>query len=301
MTPILFCGRSHPALGRRLAAALDLEQGRCLIEDFADGEIRIEMQEDVSGRDIFIVQSTAGSAGQDLLELLLLADAARRRGARGLTAVIPYFGYARQDRRISGEEPIGARVVTDLLATRFDRIIAVDLHNPSLEGFSSIPLVHISAVPLLAEAFREYRQQENVLVAPDAGAVKLGQRYGKMLKLPMAYIEKIRKSDKEVSVQSVAGEVKDRAPVIIDDMISTGGTMVAAIEALIEAGAKPEISILASHCLLVAEAASRLEPLPIRRIITTDSVPAPSAGGLTLERYSLAQLLADTLRTIIRS
>jgi ribose-phosphate pyrophosphokinase len=300
MNPMVFSGRSHPAMGRRLAEVLELEPGRCRIDDFADGEIRVEIKQDVANRDVFIVQSTAGMAGKHLLELLLLADAARRRGARQIIAVIPYFGYARQDRRISGEEPIAARVVTDLLAVRFDRVVTVDLHNPSLEGFSSVPLMHLSAVPLLAEAFREYRRPENVLVAPDAGAVELAQRYGKMLNLPMAYIEKVRKSDREVEIQSVAGDVKGRVPVIIDDMISTGGTMAAAIEALLEEGAEPEVSILASHCLLTGEAVPILEPLPIRRIITTDSVPGHGSGGLLLEKYSLAQILADHVRSQIR-
>ena len=300
MNSIIVSGRSNPALGRKLAEILEVKPGHCLIEDFADGEIRIEVKEDVTGRETFVLQSTVAPADKNLLELLLLADALRRRGARRVTAVIPYFGYARQDRRVRGEEPIGARLMTDLLASRCDRIVAADLHTAAIEGFSNVPLVHVSAVPLLAEAFREHRQPGQVIVAPDAGAVKLAQRYGELLRLPVAYVEKVRRSDREVAVQAVTGEVKNRAPVLVDDMISTGGTMAAAIEALLEAGARPEISIITSHALLVGQAAAKLEKLPVQRIVTTDSIPPRDAGDLPIERYSLAQILADTLRSMAR-
>jgi ribose-phosphate pyrophosphokinase len=296
MDPILFSGRSLPALGHKLAAALGVEPGRCLIKDFADGEFRIEVKQEVAGREVLVLQSTAAPAGQNLLELLLLADAARRRGAGSVTAVIPYFGYARQDCRVSGEEPIGARLVTDLLASRCDRILAVDLHNPAIEGFAGIPFCHLSAVPLLAEAFRPYRQPEQVLVAPDAGALKLARRYGQLLQLPVACIEKVRKSDREVEARVVTGEVRDRAPVLVDDMIATGGTLIAAGQALLEAGARNEISVIASHCLLVGEASAALEQFNIKRLLTTDSLPSPHYSALPIERQSLAPLLAESLR-----
>ncbi|KIH77262.1 ribose-phosphate pyrophosphokinase [Geoalkalibacter ferrihydriticus] len=296
MNPILILGRSHPDLGRNLTKALGIAPARCLIEDFADGEIRVEVKEPVSGGEVFVLQSTAAPADRHLFEMLLLADACRRRGARRLTAVIPYFGYARQDRRVSGEEPIAARLMTDLLAARYDRIVAVDLHNAAIEGFSGIPLAHLTALPLLAEAFREYRKPDQVLVAPDAGAVKLAQRYGELLRLPVAYIEKVRKSDQEVEVQAITGEVKDRAPVLVDDMISTGGTLIAAMEALLKEGARPEFSIIAAHALLVGQARARLEEFSIQRIISTDSVANPGADVSYLQRYTLAQLLAEVLR-----
>jgi len=301
MDPILFTGRSQLGLGCKLAAALDIEPGRCQIDDFADGEIRIEVKQELEGRKVCLLQSTGSPAGQNLLELLLLADACRRRGAQYIIALVPYFGYARQERRISGEEPIGARLVTDLLATRCDRIVTFDLHNAAIEGFASVPLLHMSAVPLLAEAFRKNRQRDNVLVAPDAGAVHLALRYGELLQLPVACLEKVRKSDQEVAVQAITGEVKDLAPVLVDDMISTGGTMAAAIEALLKAGARPEVSIIVSHCLLVGQAAARLEQLPIRQIIATDSVaPSGATNRLPIETCTLAQLLADTVRAMLR-
>jgi len=301
MEPILFSGRTDSSLPTKLAAALGIKPGRRLIEDFADGEIRVEVKEGVAGRDVFVLQSTVSPAGRNLLELLLVADACRRRGAGRVTAVVPYFGYARQDRRTSGEEPIAARLMTDLLATRCDRIVAVDLHTAAIEGFSQVPLVHLSAVPLLAEAFREQRRDESVVVAPDAGAVKLAQRFGQLLRLPVAFVDKVRRSDRDVAVQAVTGEVKDRIPVLVDDMISTGGTMIAAAEALLKAGSRPEFSIVASHCLLVGQAAANLERLPIRRIVTTDSVDPQRVGNLAVEKYSLAPLLADSIRELIRT
>ena len=301
MEPILFIGRSLPGLGSRLAAALGTIQGRCRIDDFPDGEIRVEVKEPLEGRTVFLLQSTAAPADRNLLELLLLADACRRRGARYIVAVIPYFGYARQDRRVSGEEPIGARLVADLLACRCDRIITCDLHTSAIEGFASVPLLQITAVPLLAEAFRKQRQSNHVLVAPDAGAVKLAQRYGELLQLPVAYVEKMRTSDGEVTVQSVTGEVKDLTPVLVDDMISTAGTMAAAAASLLETGARPEISILVTHCLLVDQAASRLEKLPIQRIITTDSVAGIKTCHRPIAIHTLSQLLADALLELSRS
>jgi ribose-phosphate pyrophosphokinase len=301
MDPILFTGRSLPDLGCKLAAALETTSGRCRIDDFPDGEIRVEVKEPLEGRTVCLLQSTSAPAGRNLLELLLLADACRRRGARYIVAVIPYFGYGRQDRRVSGEEPVGARLVADLLACRCDRILAIDLHTAAIEGFASVPLLQLSAVPLLAEAFREHRQQDQVLVAPDAGAVKLAQHYGELLQLPVAYVEKMRRSDREVAVQAVTGNVKDRAPVLVDDMISTGGTMAAAVEALLEAGARPEASIIVSHCLLVGQAESRLVQLPVRRIVTTDSVPGTAKTQLPVTVCTLAKLLADALLELTRS
>jgi len=300
MDPILISGRSHPELGPALAAALGVAPADCRIRDFADGEISVEVKAEVAGREVFVLQSTGAPAGRNLLELLLLADACRRRGARRVTAVLPYFGYARQDRRTSAEEPIGARLLTDLLASRCDRIVTVDLHNPAIEGFAGIQLVHLSAVPLLAGAFKDYRSSGQVLVAPDSGSVKLAQRYGELLRLPVAYVAKVRRSDREVAVQAVTGEVKDLAPVLVDDMISTGGTMVAAAEALLEAGARPEISLIVSHCLLVGEAIARLRALPVRRILTTDSVLHQGPPSLPVEECSLARLLADTLLELSR-
>ncbi len=296
MKKMVFSGRASRSLAQTVAAKMGCPLGRCLIEDYPDGELRIHIEEEVEGRDLFLVQSTGPPAAARLLELLLLADASRRAGAERLTAVIPYFGYARQDRRAKGGEPVGARVIADLLCARFDRIVTVDLHAPPVEGFFALPVHHLSAVPLLAKALQASLSGGEVLVAPDLGAVKLAQRYADRLDLPVACIHKERLSAERVKVRTIIGEVRNRRPVLIDDMISTGGTIVSAAEALLDQGCQPQMTIAASHGLLVGEAHRRLAALPLTRILVTDTLePPPASSSLPIEVVGLGELLADSL------
>lgn len=297
MKTLIFSGRANPELARNIAAELGSELGHCLIEDFPDGEIRVELGHPVQNADIFLVQSTCHLVGEHLLELLLMADACRRAGAGRLTAVIPYFGYARQDRRENGLVPVGAKLAADLMDTRMDRIIAVDLHNAAIEGFFAARLEHLSAVSLLAQALRPDLDDKAILVAPDLGAVKLAQRYGDLLGLPVAYIHKIRHSGEKVSARRVIGQVTGRKPVIVDDMISTGGTVVSAARALLEQGCLPEITVAASHGLLVGKAAEHLAELPIRKIVTTDSVRR-SAIDLPIATVGLGGIIAEHIKVL---
>ena len=299
MNPVIFSGRANPALAQEIAEELGIRCGACNIEDFPDGEIRVELDDPVENADVYLVQSTSPPVAEHLLELLLLADACRRAGARRLTAMIPYFGYARQDRRSGKMEPVGARLVADLLGIRIDRVVTVDLHNPAIEGFFAIPVEHLSAVPLLAETLRSGLDEEAILVAPDLGAVKLAQQYGDRLGLPVAYIHKIRHSGKEVSVRRVIGSVKGCRPIIVDDMISTGGTVVSAVRALLEEGCLAEVTVAVSHALLVGEAAKNLAELPIVRFVTTDSVHR-SAPSLPLETVDLKKMLAKLIKRLHR-
>jgi ribose-phosphate pyrophosphokinase len=226
----------------------------------------------------------------------VLADASRRAGAERLTAVMPYFGYARQDRRAHGREPVGARLVADVLrASGVDRVVGIDMHTSAVEGFFSIPLEHLSAVSLLAEAARPHVTANSVVVAPDLGATKLAERYAMILGLPVAIVHKTRLSGHEVSVRMITGEVRGLAPLIVDDMISTGGTITAAVEALLSAGCLPDVLVVASHALLVGPAVDRLGAVPARRLIATDSLPVARTSALTLEVVSLAPLLADAI------
>jgi len=205
-------------------------------------------------------------------------------------------GYARQDRRSTGREPVGARLVADLLGVGgLQRILAVDLHSSALEGMFSLPLEHLTAVPLLAEKVRLPSATSGVLVAPDLGATKLAERYARLLELPVAVVLKRRLSGAQVAVRGVTGEVRDRVPVIVDDMITTGATIEAAVQSLLEAGCRPEITVAATHGLFVGDASDRLARLPIRRLVTTNSVRAPERGALPLERVSIAPLLADAI------
>lgn len=295
----ILAGSAHPALAAALAGELDVEPAAVSLARFPDGELHVCLRDTVRAGDVYLVQPTSPPVETHLLELLLLADACRRAGAGRLTAVVPYFGYARQDRRGGGREPVAARLVADLLATGgIQRLVVVDVHTPAIEGYASMPVEHLSAVSLLAEAARPSLPDQAVVVAPDLGAVHLAERYATGLGLPMALVHKLRVSGTEVRVRGITGDVRDRAPVLVDDMISTGGTMAAAIDALLAAGCRPEVTVLASHGLLVSVAAEQLSTRPVRRVIVTDSVPAPADFPLPLQVVSIAGLLGDAVRRL---
>jgi ribose-phosphate pyrophosphokinase len=265
------------------------------VHRFPDGELYVAVRDSLRGHDVYLVQPTTPPFETHLLELLLLADACWRAGAARVTAVIPYFGYARQDRRAGGREPVGARVVADLLAAgRFDRVVALDLHAPSLEGFFGCPLEHLTAVPLLAEAVAG-DSPDRVVVAPDLGAARLADRYARALNLPVAMVHKTRVSGEEVVARGLTGDVRGRVPVIVDDMITTGATVAAAAAALGEAGARPGATIVATHGLFVTGALERLRALRPERVIVTDTVTPPDAAAFPLHVVSIAPLLADAV------
>jgi ribose-phosphate pyrophosphokinase len=293
----VFSGTANVALAEAVAARLDLHLGNRVLEHFPDGEVHIQVRERVRGGDVFIVQPTGPPVGEHLLELLLLADACRRAGAERITAVVPYSGYARQDRREHAGEPLSARLVAQLVeAAGVVRVVAVDLHTRSVEGCFGIPLEHLSAADLLAEAIRPpVARDDLVLVSPDLGAAKLAERYAARLGLPLAIVHKSRTSGTDVKVGGLVGDVRGRAPIVIDDMISTAGTLAAAIGALLAAGALPDVTVAATHALLVGPAAERLARLPIRRLVATDSLTLPVPAGVRLERVSLAPLLAEAI------
>ena len=292
----VFSGTANVPLAEAVAGRLGLHLGDRLLEHFPDGEMQVQIRENVRDDDVYLVQPTGPPVGEHLIELLLLADACRRAGAERTTAVVPYFGYARQDRRTHDGEPLSARLIAELIeAGGLARVAAVDLHTPSIEGCFAIPLEHLSAVDILAETIRPGVGAEAVIVSPDLGAVKLAERYAALLRLPVAIVHKTRLSGTEVSVRGLVGEVRGRTPIVIDDMISTGGTVAAAIAAVLDAGAVPDVTVVVSHALLVGPAAERLARLPIRRLVATDSVDLGTPAGVPLERVSLAPLLADAV------
>ncbi len=296
MNLVVLAGSGNPSLADSVAERLATRVCRSVVTRFPDGELHAEIHETVRGSDVYLVQPTGPPIDGHLMELFFLADACRRAGAARLTGIVPYFGYARQDRRAKGREAVGGRLVADMLAVAgFERIVSVDLHTVSLEGFFSIPLEHLSAVSLLANAVEELAGDKSVIVAPDLGAVKLAERYGELLRRPIALVHKVRISGEEVKVHGIVGEVAGRRPVIVDDMISTGGTVEAATAALIAAGCVPEITVVASHALLVGPAINRLSGLPLKRIVVTDSLPRPEHGLLALQVVSLAPMLAETM------
>jgi ribose-phosphate pyrophosphokinase len=296
MNTVIVAGSGNPGLADSIAERLGIGVCRSVLSRFPDTELHAEIDETVRGCDVYLVQPTGPPIDSHLMELLFLADACRRAGAARLTAIVPYFGYARQDRRAKGREAVGGRLIADMLAIAgLERIVAVDLHTAALEGFFSVPLEHLSAVSLLANAIDEFVTGETVIVAPDLGAVKLAERYGELLRRPIAIVHKTRISGSEVAVRGIVGEVSGRAPVIVDDMISTGGTIEAAASALLAAGCLREITVAATHALLVGPAIARLSALPLKRIAATDSLPAPEYGSLPAQVVSVAPILAETV------
>ncbi len=290
-------GSAHPQLAEAIARALERRPMHGRVERFPDGELHVLVEEAARGDDVYLVQPTCAPAGEHLLELLLLADACRRAGAARLTAVVPYFGYARHDRRARHGEPLGVRVVADALRG-FDRLIAVDLHNAAVDGCFDMPLQHLSAVPPLAAAAD--LQAGDVVVAPDLGAMKLAERWAQALRLPIAVVHKVRLSGHEVQAERIVGEVRGRRPILVDDMISTGGTIAAAARVLLDAGCAKPITVAATHGLFVDGAEQRLAELPIARLLVSDSVP-PRGAALPVERVSLAPLVAEAIARLHRA
>lgn len=299
MDMALVLGTSQPDLGRAMARALGVEPVPCSIRAFPDGELDVTLEQPVRGLSVHVLQATGPPVGERLLELLLLCDACWRAGARAVTLHLPYFGFARQDRRKREGQPLGARVVADVLRTgRPSHLVVVDLHSRAIEGCFDVPLEHLTAVPLLAEAAREWARPDSVLVAPDLGAVKLVEAFAARLGLPMAVVHKSRLSGWEVKVHGVLGEVRGRRPLVVDDMISTGGTVAAAVRALREAGCVPDVTVVASHGLLVGGALELLARAPVQRLITTDSVSPPARVPFPHQVVGLGPLLADAARRL---
>jgi ribose-phosphate pyrophosphokinase len=271
-----------------------------VIERFPDGEVHVELQESPIRRSVFILQPTSPPPDENVIELLALADACRRGHAAQVTAVIPYFGYARQDRRASGLESVTGRVVADCIAASgVQRVVTLDLHTDALEGFFTLPVERLTAVSLLAEALKATRPERGVVVAPDLGAAKLADRYGKLLELPVAVVHKTRLGPEEVVASHVTGDVRGRVPIVIDDMISSGRTIEAAIKAVVAEGAQRDGgTVAATHGLFVGSCVDRLRNEGLHRLLATDSIAHGVIPVLPLETVSVAGLFADAIRRL---
>ncbi len=298
----ILSGSANGALAENVAKKLGARFDQRTLERFPDGELHIEIHESIRGCDVYLIQPTCPPVDEHFFEIFLLADACRRAGTTHLTAVIPYFGYARQDRRAHGREPVSMRLVADLMATSgIQRVVTVDCHGQAVESAFGIPVEHISAIPLLAEAVRPTVPGDAVVVSPDLGAVKMAERYAKLLDLSVAIIHKSRVSGAEVTVQRIVGDVRGKKILVVDDMITTGATIEKAIRALLEAGCASEgLKVVASHGLFVGGAAERLGKLPIDKIYVSDSVPSPVSFPVPLQVSSIAGLLAETIERLHR-
>jgi ribose-phosphate pyrophosphokinase len=292
----IFTGSASERVGAAVCHALQLPASTFECRRFPDGEIQIELNESVRGRDVYLVQSTSPPVEQHLMELLLLADACRRAGARRQTAVIPYFGYARQDHR-SGRRSLGGRVAARTLDdAAFDRIMLIDAHTPAIEGFFGVPLDHLTAVPALARSITPSITESTIIVAPDLGAVKRARAYASLLHRPMAVVHKTRLDGETVEAHDVIGDVRGRQPLIVDDMISTGATIEAAVGALVAAGATAPMSVAATHGLFVGRARDILQKLPLTSLTVTDSVTSGLPERPLIHVCTVAALVATAIR-----
>ena len=299
----IFSGRASLELCERMCGHLNLPMGQGHTHMFPDGEITVKLEEDVRGRDCFIVQSTYHPVNAHLMELLIYIDCLRRASARRITAVLPYFGYARQDRKDEGRVPITAKLVANLISTAgADRVLAIDLHAEQIQGFFDIPVDHLHAAPVIVNHLESIRDElgQITLVSPDAGNVKMANTYANWLGGDLAIIDKRRKSGTEVQSANIIGEVKDTTVVMVDDMISTGGTICEAARLVMEHGAKTVVAAC-THPVLVGLAMERLAESPISKVITTDTIPtSPRCQPLEskLVELSVAELLGEAIRRI---
>jgi len=297
---IIFAGTANPELAAGVARELGVPLGACAIERFPDGELSVRLDEPVRGREVFVVQPTGPPVNENLVELLAFADACRRASSARVTAVVPYFGYARADKRNGRREPITASMVADLMqAVGITHVVTLDVHTPQLEGFFRIPFDSLSAVGVLAEALREKLPEGAAVVSPDAGRARMAAEYAQRLGAPVVVLLKRRESGTETRVTHVVGDVRGRPCLIVDDMISTGGTIVESVKALVAAGARPGVSVAATHGLLLDGARDKLERAGVREVFVTDTVKTAAEGRAQLHVISVAPLVAAALRRLL--
>jgi ribose-phosphate pyrophosphokinase len=296
---VLFGGTANPALAAAVARCLEVELGACRVERFPDGELSVRLQASVRRREVFVVQPTSPPVNDHLVELLAFADACRRAAAARVTAIVPYFGYARADRRNCRREPITASMVASLMqAAGVDHVLSVDLHTPQVEGFFQVPVDTLTAVPAITDALAGRLPADLAVVSPDAGRVRMATDYAKRLDAALAILMKRRESGTETEVTHLVGEVRGRPCLIVDDMISSGGTLVSSVEALRRAGAG-ECWVAATHGLLVGDARERLERAGVREVVVTDTVDVLCRDWPRLRCVSLAPLLAEAVRRMV--
>lgn len=299
----IFSGSANPALAGAVARRLDTPLGDCSIERFPDGEVSIRLGEPVRHRQVFIIQPTCPPVDNHLVELLAFVDACRRGAAAEIVAVIPYFGYARSDKRRGRPEPINARMVADMLeAVGVSHVVTMDLHAAQIEGFFHVPVDTLTAVPSLAAEVSQVLRPNTVIISPDVGRMHTAIEYSSSLDAPVVVLHKQRESGTTIEVTNVAGDVRGRPCLIVDDMISTAGTIAGSIDALLAAGALPDVLVAATHGLFTDGARERLSHSALRAIYVTDTLPPPatclSEAWPDLHVVSIAPILAAAIGRI---
>ena len=296
----VFSGNAHPALAREICHWLDKPLVSAEIRQFSDGEIHLQIQENVRGEDVFVIQPTCTPVDRNLMELLLILDALKRASAKRITAVLPYYGYARQDRKDKPRVPISARLVAAILETAgADRVLTLDLHAAQIQGFFDIPVDHLFSAPVMIEYFRSLQLTDVTVVSPDAGGVERARAFAKRLNSPLAIIDKRREEANVAEVMNVVGEVKGRHCMIVDDIIDTAGTLVKGAEALMEKGAA-SVTACATHAVLSGPAVERIETSVLKEVVVTNSIPLSETarGSSRIKSLSIAKLLAEAIRSI---
>ena len=296
----IFTGRAHPELAEEMCQCLGLELGKAKIKQFSDGETNPQIQENVRGADCFIVQPTCNPVDRNLMELLLFIDALKRSSAERITAVLPYYGYGRQDRKDKPRVPISAKLVASLLeAAGAHRVMAVDLHASQIQGFFDIPVDHLFFRPVMIEYFKRQDIPDLMVVSPDAGGVERARSVAKRLNAPLAIIDKRREDANVAEVMNVVGDVRDRHCLIVDDMIDTAGTLVKGAEALLAYGAV-SVSACATHGVLSGPAVERIESSQLKEVVVSNSIPqSPGAKECArIKTLSIGQLLARAVQSI---
>ena len=295
----IFTGNSNIELIRKIAKRLKTTIGKSVVKNFSDGEINVEIDESVRGMDVFAIQSICDPVNNNLMELLILIDALKRASARRITAVLPYYGYARQDRKVSPRAPISAKLVADLITTAgASRILAVDLHAGQIQGFFNIPVDHLFAAPIILDYLKKIKN-DVVIVSPDAGGVERARAYAKRLNASLAIIDKRRDSPNVAQVMNIIGDVSGMTAVLVDDMVDTGGTLVRGAYALMEKGAK-EVHACCTHPVLSGRAIEVIMDSPIEEMIVTDTIPLKSEAKTCrkIKILSISSLLAEAIRRI---
>jgi ribose-phosphate pyrophosphokinase len=300
----IFSGSAHRQLTREIADYLGISEGQARLRRFPDTEVSFQIDENIRGTDVFIVQPTcatpSGSVDQALMELMIMTDAFRRSSAARITAVIPYYGYARQDRKDKPRVPISAKLVADLLSSAgTDRVLTMDLHSAQIQGFFNTPVDHLFAAPVIIDYISRLKLPRLTVVSPDAGGVERARAYAKRLDASLAIVDKRRESPNVAEVHHVVGEVDGRTAMVVDDMVDTGGTLAKVAHALKEAGAR-EVLASASHAVLSGKAMERIEESPLSQLIVTDSIPLSEEKRRSpkIVILSIAELMGKAIRNI---
>lgn len=298
----IFTGNSNPTLAAEIAREMEVPLGRALVSTFSDGEIAVNINETVRGSDVFVVQSTCPPVNEALMEVLIMIDAMKRASAGRITAVLPYYGYARQDRKAKARDPITAKLVADLLTTAgADRLLSMDLHAPQIQGYFNIPVDHLLGVPILVKYFLEKEIENPVIVSPDMGSVSRARNFAHYLEAPIAIIDKRRPKENVAEVMNIIGDIHGKTAILVDDMIDTAGTITKAADALMNFGAT-EVYACCTHPVFSGSAIERIKNSSIKELIACNTIPLPESKRIDkIKSVSVAPVFAEAINRIYKN